>query len=78
MIFFLYMTLPSVSAFCQTDADTLPDAQFYSITEAYLFRNDSTYTLNDLFVDPQAGILIMKKGDSCVISIDRGGIDNVQ
>lgn len=57
--------------------DTIPRGEFYQIKEAYMFIDDSIYTMQEEYVDVSSKVLFMftRSGlsdSSIVISIDHG------
>lgn len=74
----LIISLFPLLANSQADSNSLQAPEFYYITEAYLIKNDSIFSLKESFVDNPSGILIMNTGDSSIISIDHGGIEKVE
>lgn len=57
--------------------DTMPRGEFYQIKEAYMFIDDSIYTMQEEYVDVSSKVFFMftcsgSSDSSIVISIDHG------
>ena len=77
MTIILFLSLSSILGFSSTDLDTIPRGEFYPITEAYLFIDDSIYTMHEEYVDIPSKVFFMftrssSPDSSVVISIDHG------
>lgn len=75
MIFLL--ALSSVPGYSTNGLDTIPRGEFYPISEAYLFEDDSIYTMKEEYVDIPSKVFFMftrssSPDSSVVISIDHG------
>lgn len=73
-LFFLSICLITIG---QVSDTTHLSGEYYVITEAYFITPDTSYNLQEYFVDKTSGILLMPVGDSTVIAIDQGNIDSV-
>jgi hypothetical protein len=75
-IFCLFLFI-QVFSYGQISIDKSQAGEFYLIREAYYIKDDSTYNINENFIDKTTGIALIPFNDSTIISIDHGGIDNV-
>lgn len=72
-VLILFISLSTELGYSQEMSNKLLKGELYTITEAYLFRNDTTYSLNEKYVDQPSRVLLMFGPDSSiVISIDHG------
>jgi len=74
-IFFLFLSLQLISTGQVSEYNHV--GEFYLIREAYYIKDDSTYNINENFIDKPTGIALIPFNDSIIISIDHGGIDQV-
>ena len=73
----LILSLSSVLGYSTEGLDTIPRGEFYPISEAYLFIDDSIYTMKEEYVDVPSKVFFMftrssSPDSSVVISIDHG------
>jgi hypothetical protein len=76
-ILIFLLSLSSVLGYSTEGLDTIPRGEFYPITEAYLFKGDSIYTMKEEYVDIPSKVFFMvtrssSPDSSVVISIDHG------
>jgi len=71
ILLFIFITVTA-------NSQILPAEEFYRITEAYLIRNDTTFSLKESYVDQPSGITFVNENDSTtVISVDHGSKESV-
>lgn len=52
----------------QATNDTIStNGEYYPITEAYFIKNDTTYNINEEFIDQPSGIIFIPENDSSII-----------
>lgn len=73
----ILLSISSVLGYPQVGLITQPRGEFYPISEAYLFEDDSIYTMKEEYVDIQSKVFFMytsssSPDSSVVISIDHG------
>lgn len=73
----MIFSLSSVLGYSTMGLDTIPRGEFYPITEAYLFKGDSIFTMKEEYVEIPSKVFLMftrsrSPDSSVVISIDHG------
>lgn len=76
-IFIILFLLISFHGIGQVTNDIIPaNSEYFVITEAYFIRNDSTYNIDEEFVEQRSGILFVPQNDSSIIiGINHGSSD---
>lgn len=77
ILFLFILSMLSNTGYSKDSLDTILRGEFYIITEAYLFANDSIYTMHEQYVDTLSKVFFMftqssSPDSSTIISIDRG------
>ena len=64
---FLFITI-QLGLYGQATKDAIPiNGELFVITEAYFIRNDSTFNIDEEFIEQPSGILFVPENDSSVI-----------